>query len=295
MLIQNGKLLTALIFSCFYAAQNVTIDNKSGYHTVVTYDHKKMEIGNNQNRTVIDKNGIQNISILYGNDKKAERNISLFLNPQESLTIYLVKDAIAFKGEKEHLHDYVYRGFGYDLTPKITEYQKYYQSSDAKGFIRTYELYLADVLKKVERLNSSPYGIEDIHYKEVEKIARKRWFFTVFVSFNGGSQLNNTGKELLLYYFEKYFKKNIATYSCDSWDQYDIIYKYSQHIKLLNLKLPKYEIVEHTDDDEINQYLPEKCQEQHFRSSYNFLVYKKDLVRAEKYKKILTEKFHAKL
>jgi len=125
-------------------------------------------------------------------------------------------------------------------------------------------------------------------------LAKERWFFTVFVSFNG-SHLDNTGKELMLYYFEKYFKKDIATYSCDSWSEYDIIKRYSQNMKLLNLKLPRYEIVEHSEDDEVNQYMPAKCQEEYFRSSYSFWVHKKDLLRAEKDKKILAEKFHVKL
>jgi hypothetical protein len=217
----------------------------------------------------------------------------VFLSPQESLNINLRKDTVNFKGDKDALHDYVNGQFG-EFMFKITEYQKYAQNNDAKGFIRTSEMYLADVLAKVERLNNSPSGREDIHYKEIEELAKDRWFFTVFVSFNG-SQLDNTGKELMLYYFEKYFKKDIANYSCDSWSEYDIIRRYSQNIKLLNLKLPKYEIVEHCEDDEVNQYLPKKCQGDYFRGSYNFWVHKKDLVRAEKYKKILEEKFHVKL
>jgi hypothetical protein len=219
----------------------------------------------------------------------------LFLDPKESLTINLRKDTIKFKGEKEELHDYVNRNyFDGNLTLKISEYQKYNQDNNARGFIGVSEIYLGDVLKKVERLNNSPLGREDVFYKEIEKLVKDRWFFTVFISFNS-SQLNNTGKELMLYYFDKYFKKDIATYSCDSWTDYDIIRKYSLNNKLLNLKLPKYEIVEHSDDDEINQYMSAKCQEYYFKESYDFWTRKKDLVRAEKYKKILEEKFHAKL
>lgn len=291
---RKSKMLIALLFPCFYWAQTITIDNRSDFPVEIKYAQKKVEIGLNEKKTINDKNRIQSVAIIYKNDKKLQRNISLFLHPQESLAIHLIKDTLKFKGEKEQLHDYVYRGFG-DLNLKITEYQKYYQNNDAKGFIRTSEMYLEDALKKAERLNSSPSRKEDIYYKEIENIIKKRWFFTVFVSFDGGArQLSNTGKELMLYYFEKYFKENIATYSCDSWDQYDILRKYSQHHKLLNLKLPKYEIVEHTEEDEINQYLPAKCQEEYFRSSYNFLVYRKDLVRAERYKKVLAEKFHVK-
>jgi hypothetical protein len=292
---KNGQLLLFLLLSCFCSAQKLTIDNKSDFPVEIEYSHKKFEIGVNQKKTINEKDRITNISIFYKNDKKLKRDISLFLNPQESLSINLRKDTIKFKGDKEALHDYVYHHeLEGCLTLKIGEYQKYAQNNDAKGFIRTSELALADVLAKVERLNNSSSGREDIHYKEIEKLAKERWFFTVFVNFNG-SQLDNTGKELMLYYFEKYFKKDIATYSCDSWSEYDIIRRYSQNIKLLNLKLPKYEIVEHSEDDEVNQYMPAKCQREYFRGSYNFWADKKDLVKAEKYKKILTEKFHAKL
>ena len=290
---EGRQLLLFLLLSCFCSAQNITIDNKSDFPVEIKYSHKKIEIGVNQKKMISEKERIKNISIQYRNDKKLERNIALFLDPQQSLGINLRKDTVKFKGDKDRLHDYIYRGIESDLIFKITEYQNYNQENDAKGFIRTSEMYLSDALKKVEKLNNSPSGREDLYYKEIEKTIKKRWFFTVFISFNG-DQLDNTGKELMLYYFEKYFKKDIATYSCESWEQYDILRKYSLNNKLLNLKLPKYEIVEHTEDDTINQYLPAKCQEFYFRSSYDFLVHKKDS-RAERYKKVLIDKFHVKL
>lgn len=291
-----GKFILFVMIFSIYPAQNITIDNKSDFPVEIKYSQKKFELGINQKKTISEKIKIKNISILYKNDKKIERNISLFLDSKQSLSINLRKDTIKFKGEKDALHDYVnHHYFENNLTLKITEYQKYNQNGNARGFISASEMYLAEVLKKVERLNNSPLGREDIFYKEIEKMAKDRWFFTVFASFDG-NRLDNTGKELMLYYFEHYFKKDIANYSCDSWTYYyHIIRNYSINRKLLNLKLPKYEIVEHSDDDEINQYLPTKCQEDYFKGSYDFWVRKKDLVRAEKYKKILEEKFHTKL
>jgi hypothetical protein len=286
----SSKILLFLVFSCLCPAQNITINNKSNFPIEVKYAQKKVDIGVNQKKIVNAKNEANTISVFYNNNKK--RKISLFLNSQESLNITIKQDSVMFTGDKSELHDYVNRRLEGDLTLKIPEYQNYYQKNDAKGFIRTSEMYLADVLKKAERLNNSPFGREDVHYKEIEKIAKDRWFFTVFVSF-GSNKLTNTEKQLMLYYFEKYFKKDIATFSCNSWADYDILRRYSLHRKLLNLILPKYDIIEHTDEDEINQYLPAKCQEYYFRSSYDFWVHKKDLVRAEKYKKILIEKFHA--
>lgn len=286
----SSKILLFLVFSCLCPAQNITINNKSNFPIEVKYAQKKAGIGVNQKRIINVKNEAKSLSVFYNNNKK--RQISLFLNSHESLHITIKQDSVMFTGDKSALHDYVNHRLESDLTLKISEYQNYYQKNDAKRFIRTSEMYLADVLKKVAQLNNSPSGREDVHYKEIEKIAKDRWFFTVFISF-GSYKIDNTEKELMLYYFEKYFKKDIATFSCNSWSDYDILRRYSLHRKLLNLNLPKYEIIEHTDEDEINQYLPAKCQEYYFRSSFDFWVHKKDMVRAEKYRKILTEKFHA--
>lgn len=292
--LKSGILLLLLLFSCMVKAQQITLVNNNPFPIQIEYAGKKADVGINQKKTISAKEELKHISLLYNNDKKTKRNIYLFLSPQEYLGIHLKQDSVKFTGDKSALHDYVNHRLGSDLTLKIFEYQNYYQKNDAKGFIRTSEMYLGDALKKAEKLNNSPSGREDIHYKEIERIAREQWFFTVFISF-GSSKIDNTEKELMLYYFEKYFKNYIATFSCNSWTDYDILRRYSLHQKLLNLKLPKYEIVEHTDEDEINQYLPAKCQEYYFRGSYDFWVHKKDLVRAEKYKKILTEKFHARL
>lgn len=289
---KSSKILLFVVFSYMCPAQNITINNKSNFPIEVKYAQKKVDIGDNQKKTINLKNEGNILSVFYKNHKK--RNIYLFLNSHESLNINIKQDSVIFTGDKSSLHDYINERLENDLTLKISEYQKYYQNNDAKGFIRTSEMYLADVLKKVAQLNNSPFGREDIHYKAIERKAKELWFFTVFISF-GSSKINNTEKELMLYYFEKYFKKDISKFSCNSWSDYNILRRYSLFRKSLNIDLPKYEIIEHTDEDEINQYLPAKCQEYYFRSSFDFWVHKKDTVRAEKYSKILTEKFHAKL
>ncbi|WP_027378742.1 hypothetical protein [Chryseobacterium daeguense] len=292
---ENLKIIIRIFFisfSCFCPAQQITVDNKNSSPVQVKYAQEKIEVAGNQKKKIIAK-GLKSISIFNKNNEKLNRDIPIFLDPDQSLDIILAKDSIKFLGDKDHLHEYNYAGFWHELTLKIPEYQKFYQKNDPNGFIRASELALGNVLAKVERLNNSPSGRNDNHFKEIEKAAKKRWFFTVFVSFNG-MKIGETEKELMKYYYEKYFKKDIASYNCNSWDEYEIIRRFSQHSKTLHIKLPRYEIVEHTDDDEINQYLPFKCQEEYFRNSYNFYINKKDEVRAEKFKRILTEKFHAK-
>jgi len=162
---EGSQLLLFLLLSCFCSAQNITIDNKSDFPVEIGYSRKKLEINVNQKQTINEKFEIKNISILYKNDKKLKRNIYVFLNPHESLIINLRKDTVKFKGDKDRLHDYVNGQFG-ELMFKIGEYQKYAQNNDAKGFIRASEMYLADVLTKVERLNNSPVGRKDIITKK---------------------------------------------------------------------------------------------------------------------------------
>jgi len=290
----KGKIVLFLIFSCLSTAQNITIENKSDFPVEIQYNQKKVDIEVNQKKTINEKNRLKEISILEKKSNIEKFNIPLFLNSEQSLNINFSRDSIKFAGDKAKLHDYVLKHLIYDLTMKIGEYQNYYQKNDPKGFIRTSEMYLGDVLIKIEKLNNSPLGRKDIHYKEIEKKAKDRWFFTVFASIGSG-KLSNTEKDLMLYYYEKYFKKDINTFSCDFGYSYEIMRRYSLYHKALGLNLPKYEIVEHSDEDEVNQYLPAKCQQEYFRMSYSFWIEKKDLVRAEKDKKILTEKFHAKL
>ena len=293
-ILKSGTLLLLLLFFCMGKAQQVTVANNSQVPIHIEYAYKKVDIGVNQKKTISGKDELKRIDVRYDKDKKVKRYIYLFLNPQESLSMEVDDAAIKFTGDKSELHDYVNHRLASDLTLKMSEYQSFYQKNDAKGFIRTSEMYLGDALQKAERLNHSPSGREDIHYKEIERMAKDQWFFTVFMSF-GSSNVDHTEKELLLYYFEKYFKKDIAKFSCNSWTDYSILRRYSLHRKLLNLQLPKYEIVAHTDEDDISQYLPAKCQEFYFRGSYDFWIHKKDTVRAEKERKILTEKFHARL
>lgn len=236
---------------------------------------------------------MKTLSVSSAINDKRNTSIPLFLFPGETLSVILKKDSVVFKGNREALHNYVFRHLMTDLSMKISDYQKYYGKNDPAGFIRISEAALEEVLKRVEHLNHSSEGRSNIYFKEIEKEARDRWFFTVFVCISSAIS-DHTGKELMLYYYNKYFKKDIKHYTCNSGTDYDILRKYAVNRKLLKLQLPVYEIVEHTEDDEINRYLPVKCQEFYFRENYHFLSRRQD-IRSERYKKILTEKFHVKL
>lgn len=289
-LIRKGKMLIIFLFSYPYTAQKITVENKTAFPVSLQYLQKKVKLEINQKATISEKRRVGKISVISANTPEKGTEITLFLHPEESLGISVKSDSIVFKGEKAALHNYVSRHLMTELSMKIFEYQKYYGKNDAAGFIRISESALEAVLKKAEQMNRSPAGREDLFFKEIEAKAKERWFFTVFVCINSGT-LDLTGKELMLHYYEKYFKKDIAGYTCNSGTDYDILRKYAVNRKLLKLQLPVYEIIEHTDDDEINRYLPVKCQEFYFRERYHFLTHRHD-IRAEQYKKILAEKFH---
>lgn len=288
-----GKILIMLLSSCLCKAQKIIIENKNTVPVQVQYLHKNSELGVRQKKIIDEKTRVKTLSVSSAINGKNNTSMPLFLYPGETLSVILKKDSVVFKGDREALHDYVFRHLMTDLSMKIFDYQKYYGKNDPAGFIRISEAALEEVLNKVEHLDHSSEGRNSIYFKEIEAMAKERWFFTVFVCINSGT-LDHTGKELMLYYYDKYFKKDIGHYTCNSGTDYDILRKYAVNRKLLKLQLPVYEIVEHTDDDEINRYLPAKCQEFYFRERYHFLTHRHD-IRAEQYKKILAEKFHVRL
>lgn len=289
----DGKVLIILLYSFLSEAQKIIIENKNTLPVQVQYLHKNFELGVRQKKIIDEKTRVKMLSVSSAISDKKNTSVSLFLYPGEMLSILLKKDSIVFKGDRDALHNYVFRHLMTDLSMKIFDYQKYDGRNDPAGFIRISEAALEEVLNRVEHPNHSSEGRNSICFKEIEKRARDHRFFTLFVCINSAA-LDHTGKELMLYYYDRYFKKDIAGYTCNSGTDYDILRKYSVNRKLLKLQLPVYEIIEHTDDDGINRYLPAECQEFYFRESYHFLIHRRD-IRAERYKKILAEKFHITL
>lgn len=65
-------------------------------------------------------------------------------------------------------------------------------------------------------------------------------------------------------------------------------------IKAQTLTITNYTgnpIVEHTDDDNLNKYLPQNCQKQYFQEKYNYLEHINGHNKGY-YKKVLREKFN---
>ncbi|EJL68395.1 hypothetical protein [Chryseobacterium populi] len=288
--IKIGRILIILLFSSFYSAQKITIENKNDFPIEVIFLKKQIEIGSYEKKTIQEKNEITNIDIIQNKNKDLKINIPLFLNPQESLIIENNQNNIYFKGDKDSLHHYIFKSLVSDLFIQMGNYQKNYQKNDVNGMLKTSEITLDNVLKKIAKLNTPPLEKEDYLYKKIEKYTINFWLFSVLTNVDN-ENLGNTEKEIMLYYFNKYIKKEVNDFSCSRYEQYDIMRRYAKHKKELNLFLPKYDIVEKSEDDSVNQFLSKSCQAFYFKGLYNYLNHRKD-PKAEVYEKILKEKFH---
>ncbi|MEY8761313.1 hypothetical protein [Chryseobacterium tongliaoense] len=285
-----GRILIILLFSCFYPAQKLTIENKNDFPIEVIFFKNQIEIGSHESKTIQEKSEITNIDILQSKNKDLKINIPVFLHLKESLTIGNRQNNIYFKGDRDSLHNYIFKSLTYDLYIRMVDYQKKYQKNDVKGMIGMSEITLDNVLKKIIKLNKSSLEKEDNLYKKIEKSTISFWLFSIFTIIDT-KDLGNTEKEIMLYYFNKYIKNEVNDFSCNRYEQYDIMRRYAEHGKELGIFLPKYDIIEKSEDDSVNQFLSKSCQAFYFKGLYNYLNYRKD-PKAETYEKILKEKFN---
>ncbi len=284
---QIGRVLFTLLFSCFYSAQSVSVKNESSSMVEIIYGSKKENLQSKTEKKIDIGNTISDITLIAKNVLEDKKNISLFLNKGETLDISIDENKfLSFKGSRADLHKYMYENLKRDLYSNISEYQKKYQQNSTKGFIGQSELQLNKVLQKVQQFNIP----EDKQLSErINKYITDYWLFSVFISVNN-MKLGAVEKELLLFYYNNYIKKNINSFTCNSYEEYDVIRRYAKYSKELGIDLRKYNIIEACEEDTINQFMPKSCQAFYFKAKYNFLSHKKD-PKAENYKKILVEKF----
>lgn len=288
---RNGRILIILLFSCFCSAQKIIVDNKSGFPIEIGYLQNSSIINSNEKKIFQEKFEITEVGVLKNNKTDSKINIPLFLSPKETLTISVNKNNIDFNGDKDSLHAYIYNKLRSDLFMNIGDYQKNYQKGNANVVIRLSEINKNNILNKIRKFNSFISENDDVYFKKIEKYITKQWLYSVFINIDN-KNIGNTERQILQYYFNNYIKKDINTYSCNSYWDYDIIRRYSKHSKELGISLPKYDIVEPSEEDSVNMFLPKSCQEMFFKSQYNYLNHKKD-PQAENYRKILKEKFNS--
>lgn len=281
-----GGVLYTLLFSCFYSAQNLSIVNKSNFPIEIIYDSNKETLQSKIEKKINIGNNVSDITLIIKNGSETKKNIPIFLDIDESLEISIDENkSIYFKGGRADLHRYIFQNMKTDLYSNVNEYQKKYQQNNVKGLIGQSELHLNKILQKAQQLNNPANKTLS---KNVNEYITNYWLFSIFMSINN-MKLGIVEKELLLFYYNNYIKKDVNNFTCNSYEEYDVFRRYAKYSKELGIDLPKYEIIESSEEDSINQFLHKSCQAFYFKAKFNYLNHKKD-PKAEKYKKIL-EKF----
>ncbi|MDQ0595397.1 hypothetical protein QFZ37_003766 [Chryseobacterium ginsenosidimutans] len=288
------SILLSFLF-LYVSGQQITIENKNIFPIEITYKNHIVKLNEGEKKTIIDKE-IDYLNIEYDNGRKIiSQYIPILLNSNESLNMTIINNndgTIEFEGDKVALHNLVVNQQHYVLYKNVGNYQDIlYKKRNTKQLINFSEFVLADYLIKIKTLNASPLGTEDKIYKRIEKYVINDWVSSLYLVLTGNKTLDFQRKELVLYYYNKYLTKDIQNYNCEYKVQYDVIRDLVPYIDQINITFPKYPIIENTEDNNINQYLPQSCQRFYFKNNYNYFYYLNN-PKKDYYKKILKEKFN---
>lgn len=266
-------------------AQTLTITNNTG--TPITVKNGKKEI-TLYNRDTKEFTETDKIKIKTADNQL--RYINLFLDPGDKLKITIDKnDKVIYSGDKASLHEYLIETLNADTFSKINNYELIGEKKNGGELKNVSELFLLDVLKKVQLPNIVVSSEDKIATKRLKNYIKYNWLYTLFSTFDRKER--NFKKDIINYYFKKYIEKDIPRFSCTTSLQYSVMETLAKNKSLLSVELPTYPIVEHTDNDNINQYLPQNCQKQYFQQKYNYLE-QTNGHNKEYYKKVLREKFN---
>lgn len=266
-------------------AQMLTIINNTDNPIIVKNGKKEITLNKRDKKEFIDTN---TISITIPNN--LNQNINLFLEPTEKLNIALEKDKkFVYTGDKAALHKYLNETLNVDTFGKINTYEQIGQKKNIGELKNISELLLVDVLKKTKLPNIVVSSEDKISTKRLKNHIKYNWLYTLFSTLD--RKETSFKKEAINYYFKKYIETDIPKFSCTTSFHYSVIEVIAKNKSLLSAELPTYPIIEHTDDDNINQYLPQNYQKQYFQQKYNYLEHINGHNK-EYYKKVLREKFN---
>jgi hypothetical protein len=273
-------------------SQQIYVDNKNNFPVEIRYKNHNIILNGGEKKIISDKE-INYLTIEYNNGNNISKYIPLFLNSNESLKISIdnYDKEVEFKGNRDALHNLIINQQHYILYKNVVRYQDIYKKKNTKELINFSELVLVDYLDKIKSLNTSPLGKEDETYKRIEKYVINDWVASLYLFLTGKKTLDLQSKELILYYYNRYIKKDIENYSCEYKVQYNIISELARYINQINITLPKYTIIESTEDNSINQYLPKSCQRYYFINNFNYFNHINSQ-KKEYYKNVLKEKFN---
>lgn len=282
----KGISCILLFYFSILSAQKVTINNNTSQPIIIKHDKIETSINANSKRE------FSEINIISINSKRDDlnRTINLFLESADKLTISVEKDnKIVYAGDQANLHEYINEKLNIETFGKINTYQQIGGKRNAGELKNVSELLLMDVLKKANLSNIIIYPEDKASTKKLKNYIKYNWLYTLFFTIN--QQDKTFKKKLLNDYYEKYIETDIKKYRCNNSLQYNVIEILAKNKNLLQIDIPTYPIVEHTEDDSTNQYLPQSCQKQYFITKYKYLEqingHNKDY-----YRKVLIEKFN---
>lgn len=284
-------VLLLFLFSTTFS-QKIIVENKNGFPIEIRCKNHKIHLKSGEKKSIPPEKEINFLKVRFDNKNKSNLNIPLFLAANESVQLIIEGDnkPVEFRGDKDSLHSYIANQQHYILYRNVIKYQEIYNKNKNRELINFSELVLNDYLNKIKSLNSSPLGTKDERYIRIEKYVVNDWISSLYLILTGSKNLSFQSKELILYYYNKYIQKDSEDYNCEYHQQYDIMSTLAKYSNQLNITLPKYAITEHTEDDAVNQYLPEKCQEYYFKIQLKYY----DALNSPKkeyYEKVLKEKF----
>lgn len=267
---------------------------------------QKLTIINNQTESITIKNSKEEVIIKGGNKREfsnvvnrvsingtqdLDRLLTLYLEPNEKLIITVQKDnKIAYTGDQANVNEYLNEKLNVDTFGKMKDYLKASEKKNLGSLKITSELFLADVLKKVN-LSSIVSSSEDSDLtKKIKNHIKYNWLYTVFSAIISLKDKNFTS-QVITYYYKKYIDSDITQYSCNGVFPYNVMVILVKNKDAVPAQFPIYAIVEPTDSDSINQYLPRSCQKFYFLEKYRYLNHIND-PKKDYYEKVLNEKFN---
>ncbi|SHE63325.1 hypothetical protein SAMN02787073_0784 [Chryseobacterium vrystaatense] len=275
-----------LLFSfAVLSAQKIIIINNAGESINVKSGKKEITINGNDKKEFSET---KRISI--SGSKDLNRFINIFLEPSDQLVIAVQKNTtIHYSGDQASLHQYINEQLNIDTFGSINLYENAGNNKKAGELKNISELLLVNIMKKANLRNILITQNDKDSTKRLKNHIKYSWLNTLFPSIGRADM--DFRKEVINYYFKKYIEPDIEKYSCGNSLQYNVLEILAKNKDILQAKLPVYPIVEHTDADNINQYLPQNCQKQYFRNKYNYLEHINGHSKAY-YKKVLKEKFN---
>lgn len=285
-LFQKGITIILFTFFLHFNAQKITIVNKSNDRIFCFQNNVKHEVAKNKEFEI---NTFSETIIT--NENKIILNLVNFLEPKEHLKIEILNDGkFSFDGDKKN-YEYIYRGINENLQLTLKKYVELSQKGNFNSFINFSELVLINHLNKLNLKTVFDEEGDSTAQKNLKQALKYRWLGWFFLVGNTDGK-SIFFRNIVNYYFSKYIKRDIESYSCNSLDDF-LKYNIIETIVKLNskdIKLPIYPIVKSTEYDSLNKYLPKSCQQAKLLESYSFNLHKKN-PKYKLYKEILINDF----